>query len=466
MKMFIKNLRNHFKNEIMKEKIFRAYDIRGVFGKDFTAKDIEKIGKGFGTFLGKNKKVVVGRDGRLSSKEIRDSFISGIISTGCNVIDIGLVPTPILYFATIHLKADAGVMITASHNPPEWNGLKFVRGDGQFIFGEEMEKIKDIVLNEEFEETKEKGKVELYENIFNDYSEFVLSKVKIKRKLKIVLDTSNSVCSLFAPKILEKAGCEVKVINEKLDGRFPAHLPEPTKENLKELSKKVLEENADLGAGFDGDGDRVVFVDEKGRIISDGNPIIILFSDQILKKQKNVKIVFDICCSDIVKEFIEKNGGIPIITRVGHVFIKDKLMKEKAVFGGEYSNHFYFSETFYFDDAIFACLKMAEILSDNKKFSEMIDSIPKYFTKYNWNFECPDEKKFKVIEKLKKRLEEKNLNILDLDGVKAIFKDGWIVWRASNTQPQIKVYVEAKTKERFDELCKIAENELLNVWGE
>ena len=450
----------------MKESIFREYDIRGIYGKDFTAEDSEKIGKGFGTFLGKNKKVVVGRDVRVSSKEIRDFFISGIVSTGCNVIDIGLVPTPILYFATIHLKADAGVMITASHNPPEWNGLKFVRGNGQFIFGKEMEKIKDMVLNEKFEETKERGKVEFYENIFKDYSEFVLSKVKIERKLKIVLDTSNSVCGLFAPKILEMAGCEVKVINEELDGRFPAHLPEPTEENLKELSKRVLEENADFGAGFDGDGDRVVFVDEKGRIISDGNPIIILFANQILKKQKNAKIVFDICCSSIVKEFIEKNGGIPIITRVGHVFIKDKLMKENAVFGGEYSNHFYFSETFHFDDGIFACLKMAEIISGNKKLSEMVDSIPKYFTKYNWNFECSDEKKFEVVEKLKEKLKEEGFNILELDGVKAIFKDGWIVWRASNTQPQIKVYVEAKTKERFDELCKIAEGELLSVLNE
>ncbi|MDI6807103.1 MAG: phosphomannomutase/phosphoglucomutase [Candidatus Aenigmarchaeota archaeon] len=446
--------------------IFRAYDIRGVYDKDLTPEAVKKIAKALGNFVGERERIVVGRDGRLSGDTLKDSVVKGIIASGNDVIDVGMVPTPLLYFASISLRAQAGVMITASHNPPDWNGLKLVRENGQFIFeGSGMEKIRENVLANNLFESPQKGKVETYE-IFKDYSKFVLSKIDVKRKLRVVLDTANGVAGLIAPQLFRKLGCEVIVLNEKVDGRFPAHLPEPNEETLQELSKEVVKQKADFGAGFDGDGDRIIFVDDRGRIITSGSTMIILFAGEYLKKYPNSKVVFDICCSDVVKEFIHAANGIPIITKVGHVFIKDKMLKENAIFGGEYSNHLYFSEVFCFDDGIFAGLKMAEILSkQEKKLSELIDEVPKYFNKFDWNFSCPDEKKFGVIEKLKQKFLKEGLRLSELDGVKLFFKDGWILWRASNTQPQIKVYVEARSKEKFKELCDYAQKELENAMG-
>jgi phosphomannomutase/phosphoglucomutase len=442
--------------------IFRSYDIRGVFGKDLTTDLAKKIGKGIGTFFGEGKKLTVGMDVRLSGKKLKKALIDGLTSTGIDVIDIGVVPTPVLYFSIVEKHTDGGIMITASHNPPEWNGFK-VCGKGGFPIGQGsgLEKIKNFVMNEEFKETKKIGKVEKYEKILEDYSKFVLGKINIKRKLKIVLDTGNGATALIAPKLLKNLGNEVITINEKLDGTFPSRSPEPSKEALKELSKEVVKNRADFGAGFDGDGDRVVFVDEKGRIILSGSIVIIIFSDYYLKKQKNAKIVFDVCCSSSVEEFIRKNGGIPIISKVGITHIKEKTMKKNAIFGGEYSNHLYFSEMYGFDDAIFATLKMDEILSQSEKtFSQIVDSIPKYPGRFDWNFECPDDKKFKVIEKMKSKFQESGLKFSDLDGIKLFFDNGWIIWRVSNTQPKIRICVEARTEERFKQLCELAEKEL------
>jgi phosphomannomutase/phosphoglucomutase len=448
------------------ENIFRAYDIRGIWGVNMDTKLVENLGKALGNFFGKGKTIALGRDARLSGEIIEKALIKGIISTGCNVLKLGIVPTQVTYFSVPFLNLDGGVMITASHNPPDWNGFKLIKEKGMFIFGDELIKIKEWALKGKFKEVKKGGKISNYEKIFQDYSDYVLKRINLKRETKVVLDTGNGVAGKIARKIFEKVGCEVRVINEELDGNFASRPSEPDEFSLEELSKKVVEEKADFGAGFDGDGDRIMFVDDKGRIISSGSLIIMLFSDYLLKKNTGEKIVYDICASFAVEPFIRERGGIPIVTKVGHVFIKDKMTKENAIFGGESSNHFYFRDVFNFDDGIFAGLKMAELLSNSEiKFSKMIDSLPKFFYISEWSFDVPDRIKFKIIEQMKKDFQKKGIRISDLDGIKVFFDDGWIVWRPSNTAPQIKAYVEAKSKEKFDDLLKFAE-ETLNKYLE
>jgi phosphomannomutase/phosphoglucomutase len=442
--------------------IFRAYDIRGIFNKDLTTEIAEKIGKGFGTFIGEGKNISVGRDGRLSGETLRKIIINGLTSVGCNVTDIGMVPTPVLYFSVANKNLDGGAMITASHNPSEWNGFKLVKEMAlPCSEGTGLERVKENVFNNKFNEPKKKGITKKYEKILTDYFEYVLKRIKIGKKLKVVLDPGNGVTSLTAPELFKKLGFDVIVLNEKIDGNFPAHPPEPTEENLQQLKEEVVKVNADFGVAYDGDGDRAVFVDEKGNIISSGSIVIMILAKYYLEKQKNAKIVFDVCCSKAVKEVIKNSGGIPFTTKVGYVHIKNKMANESAVFGGEYSNHLYFSEIYSIDDGVFASLKMAEILSNtDKKLSELVDSIPKYPAIFDWNFNCPDEVKFGVITKLKNKFEKLGMKILDLDGVKLFFDDGWVLWRASNTQPQIKVYVEADTENRLNELREFAGNEL------
>jgi len=447
--------------------IFRAYDVRGIFNKDLTTEIAEKIGKGFGTFIGEGKNISVGMDGRLSGKVLRDGIFAGLTSVGCDVIDIGMVPTPVLYFNVANKGLDGGIMITASHNPPEWNGFKIVKkmalpcSDGMGL-----EQVKENVFKDKFNPSKRKGVVKKYEKILSDYFEYVLQRIKIGKKLKVVLDPGNGVSSLTAPELFKRLGFDVVVLNEKIDGNFPAHPPEPTEENLQQLKEEVVRVNADFGVAYDGDGDRAVFVDEKGNVISSGSVIIMIFAKYFLEKQKNAKIVFDVCSSKAVEDVIKTNGGIPIVSKVGYAHIKNKMSEEGAVFGGEYSNHLYFSEMYYIDDGVFGSLKMAEILSNtDKKLSEIVDSIPKYPAIFDWNFTCPDEVKFDVIKKLKNKSEKLGMKIIDLDGVKLLFDDGWVLWRASNTQPQIKVYVEADTEDRLTELRKFAEDELKKAMG-
>jgi len=411
-----------------------------------------------GEFFGEGKTIAVGRDARLSGEIIERALIKGVVSMGCNVLRLGVVPTQVTYFSVPFLNLDGGVMITASHNPPDWNGFKLLKERGKFIFGDELLKIKEKTLRGKFKEAVKKGDVSEYNKILDDYVNYVTKKIKLKRSIKVVLDTGNGVAGKIARKTFEKAGCNVAVINEEIDGNFPSRPSEPDEFSLEELARKVVEEKADFGAGFDGDGDRIMLVDDKGRVISSGSLMMMLFADYFLKKNKGEKIVYDICASSAIESFVKERGGIPIVSKVGHVFIKDAMIKENAIFGGESSNHFYFRDIFNFDDGIFAGLKMAELLSNsNIKFSEMIDALPKFFYISEWSFDVPDRIKFKIIEKMKEDFQKSGRKISDLDGIKVFFDDGWIVLRPSNTAPQIKAYVEAKTKERFNELLKFTE---------
>ncbi|KPV61990.1 MAG: Phosphomannomutase [Candidatus Bathyarchaeota archaeon BA2] len=440
-------------------KIFRAYDIRGVFGENLTDKVATKLGAAFAAFLGENKEVLVARDVRLSGETLRKALVSGLVS-GCNVTDIGVVPTPLLYFSINRLQKDAGIIVTASHNPPEWNGFKLFWQRG-CIYGNDMERIKQIAKKIDLKKLgRKRGKLTRYEGIIQEYMNFVQNKIKIEKELKVVTDTANGTCGLLVPSLFKRLGCKVLTLNENPDGTFPAHLPEPKEETLVELKEEVVKNEADFGVGYDGDGDRAVFVDEKGNIIP-GDLVLLVFAKDVLQKSKGGKIVYELSCSMAVEEYVKRHGGIPIVERVGHTFIMDKMIEENALLGGEKSSHFYFSECYGVDDAIFASLRMAEILSKSElKLSEIVDSLPKYPSIYEKNFDCPDDLKFLVIEKLRSKFKDYGLKFLDMDGVKLLDEDGWVLLRPSNTEPIIRVTAEARTEEKLKELYELAEKEL------
>jgi len=441
------------------ENMFRAYDVRGIYGKDMTAEIAEKIGKGFGTFIGAAKKLAVGRDVRVGSEQLKNAAVKGLASAGCQIDDLGVVTTPILYFDIAHKNKDGGVMITASHNPPEWNGLKLCREKGVIIGqGTGMEEIKEIIAKRKFSEAKKKGRIEPYEGIVNEYARFVLGKIRIERKLKVVLDTGNSVPGIVAPKLFTQTGCSVEVLNERLDGTFPSRSPEPTEESLQQLVGAVKKATADFGVGYDGDGDRAVFVDDKGRILT-GDLASVIFVQAFITSGKR-KVVYDVSCSSAVEEAIKAKGGVPLVERVGRPFMMDRVLREKAVFGGERSGHFYFPDVYGLDDGTFASLKMAEILSRTDiPLSQIIDRIPKYYSS-TVNVPFSDQHKFSVIGHLKAKFGKKGFQILDIDGVKAQNKNGWVLLRPSNTEPLIRIFAEGKTKQKLVQLLKLAKKML------
>jgi len=441
------------------ESMFRAYDIRGIYGKDMTVEIAETIGRSFGTFVGAGKKLAVGRDVRVGSEQLKNAVVKGLVSTGCQVDDLGIVTTPILYFAIAHRSKDGGVMITASHNPPEWNGLKLCREKGVIVGqGSGIEEIKGIIRNRKFTKAAKEGKIKTYKGIVDEYARFVLGKIRIEKKLKVVLDTGNSVSGIVAPKLFRQTGCRVDVLNEKLDGTFPSRSPEPTEASLQQLVRRVKEANADFGVGYDGDGDRAVFVDDKGRILT-GDFASIIFAQAFISKGKR-KVVYDVSCSSAVEEAIKAEGGVPVVERVGRPFMMDRVLREKAVFGGERSGHFYFPDIYGLDDGTFASLKMAEILSHvDTPFSEMVDRIPKYYSN-TVNVPFSDKHKFKVIGRLRAKFEEKGFRILDIDGVKAQDKNGWVLLRPSNTEPLIRIFAEGKTRAKLAQLLELAKKML------
>lgn len=446
--------------------IFRAYDIRGVFEKDITPETAVQIGKGFGTYIGgEGKKIVVGRDVRLSGQILEEALTRGLGSTGCEVLEVGVVPTPVLSFSVVRYDGDGGVMITASHNPPEWNGFKlFKRGGVTCAQGTGMEEVKEITLSGKFK-TSQKGKVEKYDKALADYADFVEDKLDIGKPLKVAMDAGNGTCGLIAPELFRRFDCEVVPINLEPDGRFPAHLPEPKEETLTDLMTRTPDEGADFGVGYDGDGDRAVFVDDRGRMVP-GDVALTVFSDYYLEKNKNAKIIFDVSCSSSVEEAIKARGGIPIVSRVGRAFIVDRMKSEGAVFGGEKSSHFYFSEIYGFDDGVFSSLKMAEILSKrSERFSEILDAIPRYPSTPTLNFDCPDEKKFRVVEALKREFKKSGHETVDIDGVKVILPDGSFLIRPSNTMPQVKITAEAKTEKKLREIVEFAQKRLMEKIG-
>ena len=439
---------------VIKPHIFRAYDIRGIYGQDLDEKVAEFIGLAYGTLLGNRGKIVVGRDVRISGDILVKGVASGLSRAGCDVLEVGIVTTPMLYFSTVHFNASGGVQVTASHNPPEWNGFKLVKPGGATLSaGAGMEKLKEMVLSRRFKEADKTGSIRRVDAL-TPYVKFIVSRFKFDKKLKIAVDYSNGATTVVFPKIASRLGLEVEGINDVPDGRFPGHLPEPTEETLRDLQKIVVASGAEFGVGFDGDGDRVVFVDDRGRIIS-GDITLAIYVKHL---EKQGKVVYDVSSSSAVKEVVLEKGCEPVEMRVGRAFILNAVRELNAVIGGEKSNHFYFPEIWGFDDAIYATLRMVEIVEKTgKKLSQLVDEVPRYPTIPIKTFECPDELKAKVVEKIAEHYQHEGLEVSRIDGVKAYFEDGWVLVRQSNTMPQVKMTAEAKTEKRLREIVDQAE---------
>jgi len=431
-------------------EIFKAYDIRGIYPDELNEAIVEKIAKAF-IQKTKAKKIVVGHDKRPHSPKLLKILIKSLIESGADVTDIGLSTTPMFYFAVAHLKAESGLMVTASHNPAKYNGLKMTLHEAIPVGDQDIQEIKHLVEKNKFPKAPKQGKV-IKKDIFNDYQNKILSFSKIKKSLKIVIDTGNGMCGLTIPKIFKELPIKTTYLFQEIDLSFPNHEANPLKiETLKDLQAEVKKQKADIGLAFDGDGDRVGFVDEKGNIIP-MDLVTALIAEQFPKQ----KIVYDVRSSKIVKETIEKIKGKPIPSRVGHYFIK-KLMRQKdVIFGGEVSGHYYFKELAYTDSAVLAAIKVMNILSQSSKtFSEIMKKYQKYHKINETNFEVADkDAKIKEIEKL-----YKNGKISYLDGLTVEFDGWWFNLRKSNTEPLLRLNLEADSealmKEKTKELSRL-----------
>ena len=435
----------------MNPNIFREYDLRGLVNSDLTDDVVLNIGKGYGTLIRTKggKKVSVGRDVRPSSKHFRDLIIDGILSTGTDVIDLGEVPTPLGYFSIFHLNLDGCLVITASHNPPEYNGFKVNVGK-MSIYGKEIQEFRKLI---------EKGKFESGKGSYNEvdvispYIDTLKTKFQFKKKLNIAIDAGNGMGGIIAPRLLRELGCNITELYCEPDGRFPNHHPDPgVDKNLFDLIKIVKEKSLDLGIAFDGDADRIGTIDELGRIVR-GDQLVAIYARDVLKKLGKQKIIFDVKCSLGLIEDIEKHGGIPFMWKTGHSLLKSKMKEENAPFAGEMSGHTFFADNYFgYDDAIYAACRLIQIQSESDvPFSQIVDSLPHYYSTPEMRLETKEEIKFTIVEKLKEHF-KKDYNIIDIDGVRIVFPDGWGLVRASNTQPALVLRFEAKSQERLDEI--------------
>lgn len=436
------------------KNIFREYDIRGTYPNEINEDISYTIGKAYGTYLNKlNEKIcLIGHDNRISSNSINEALTKGILSTGVNVIDLGLVTTPMLYYARIKKNIKPGIMITASHNPKDDNGFKLSFNEVGNAKGEEIYKFRDFVLNDTFD----KGTGILYRyDIKNEYYDLFKKNLNFgNRRLKVVLDCGNGTTSIFAKELYSMFPIDLVMLYDESDGNFPNHHPDPiVEENMTDLKRKVIECNADVGIGFDGDGDRAGFVFETGKMMtSDEYAVIIL--RELLKNNDNKKALYDIKCSKIVKDEIVKLGGTPYENRTGASYMMDAVIKNDILFGIEYSGHIYFNNDFPpITSGLFAGLKLLEIMSKtDKTLSSMLTDVNKYYSLPEYKYAFSDESKFKVIEKVKEYCKMKNYEISDIDGVKVYFDDGWALVRCSNTGPNVTTRFEALTEERLESI--------------
>ncbi len=462
--------------------IFREYDIRGVAERDLTDPVVEVLGMAFGEYL-KPKgatKVTLGHDMRLSSLRIRDAFIRGITKSGIQVVDIGLCPTPALYFSLFQLKPDAGVMITASHNPPEFNGFKLCVGTDT-IYGEEIQKIRRI--SEELaaanrSSSKTSPGAILHHPIMPDYISYLQRAFPVCQEipLTVVLDAGNATAGLAAPDVIRAMGCKVIELYSEPDGTFPNHHPDPTvPQNLTALIKTVIENRADMGIAFDGDSDRIGVVDEQGRMIW-GDQLMILFSRDILRERPGATFISEVKCSQTMYDDIRAHGGNAVMWKTGHSLIKAKMKETGAVMAAEMSGHLFFADRYFgYDDAIYAACRLVELIKKQKSLnssitlSVLISELPKIHNTPEIRVACPDNMKVIAVEKIKSMfMDSTNLpikprEVITVDGIRAIFENGWALVRASNTQPMLVMRFEATDTYSLDTIKSIMEQLVNNV---
>jgi phosphomannomutase/phosphoglucomutase len=450
--------------EKINPEIFRGYDIRGISEKDLDYDVMERIGKAHGTYLKSINvsRTVVGYDNRVSTKEYKEAIISGLRKVGINVIDIGLALSPIVYWAQYFFKTKGAVMVTGSHNPAEYNGVKLGRGFSDTLTP--IQEIKKMVIKKDFQESQTEGSLKEEKNYIENYYQELIAKAGKIKPFKIVVDASNGPAGKFYPELLRKAGCEVIEQNCRLDGTFPNGTPDPTEEKISQrLAERVIKEKADLGFSYDADGDRIGIVDEKGGFIWN-DVLVAIFAEDVIMKNPGAKIVYNALCSKVVDDVIKKAGGEPILWLTGHAFIKDRVHKEKAPFGGELSGHFFFFDNFYgHDDAGYASLRLLSYLTaKSKSLSEVVAGFPQYISSPEIKIGCPDSIKNEVIDRIKEQFIKDfgKENVNDLDGARANFADGMMIIRASQNGPYITVKFEAKDKETYEKRRTYIRDEL------
>jgi len=440
----------------VKSDVFRAYDIRGVVDQDFDPEWVETLGKACGTYFQQHgySQAVVGRDCRHSSPEYQQRMIQGLLSTGVDVVYLPMIPTPVFYFAIKHLERQAGVMITASHNPPEFNGFKVWAGNNT-IHTDEIQKIYQIM---------ESGRFEQGEGIASEldilpiYQEELSSQIQMSDQIKVVVDGGNGTAGEVCSQLLERIGAETVPLYCDPDPDFPNHHPDPTvSENIRDLQEKVKTENAHAGIGLDGDGDRIGVVDEKGDILY-GDQLLAIYARDLLSQNPGSIVVGEVKCTHLLFQDIEKHNGVPLMWKTGHSLIKAEMKQRGALLAGEMSGHMFFADRYYgFDDAIYAAMRLVEIMSKDpgKPLSSYLDDWPQTVNTPEIRMDCPDEIKFQLLEKAKEYFRTRapqDSEVVDVDGVRINFSDGWGLLRASNTQPVLVLRFEAQSRERLEEI--------------
>ena len=440
----------------MNPNIFREYDIRGVVDQDITDADVFTLGKAIGTYMEAHgvKRITLGRDCRLSADRYRDLLVEGLLSTGRLVLDIGVVTTPVLYFSVFHFEADGGVMITASHNPGDYNGFKVMIGKST-IHGAEIKKLYDIAEAGQF--TTGQGSREEVDAV-TPYSDYLVENIHISRHLKIAVDGGNGTSGPIALPIMQRLGIEVVPLYCEMDGTFPNHEPDPTvPANLADLIATVKEQGLEAGVAFDGDCDRVGVVDEKGQIIF-GDMLLAIFARSIVKDNPGALFIGEVKCSQNLYDDIVKHGGKALMWRTGHSLIKQKMAETGALLAGEMSGHMFFKHRWFgFDDGIYAALRFCELLADSgEPLSTWLADMPPVVSTPEIRVECADDIKFQVVDEVKAKLSG-DYEVIDVDGVRVNFPDGWGLVRASNTQPALVLRFEAQSQQRLEEIRALVE---------
>jgi phosphomannomutase / phosphoglucomutase len=433
--------------------VFRAYDVRGLVGPDINSDVFRQVGRAYATLVRRNggRRIAVGQDNRLSSTGLKAGFVDGVRAAGVGVVDIGLVTTPILYFATAHWKLDGGANITGSHNPIEYNGVKMVHPGAVPLSEEEIQALRTMAERADYES----GAGELTQRSpRDDYFETIAGMVRPARRLRVVVDAGNGVAGLYAPALLRRIGCDVVELYCESDGSFPNHLPDPEDEhNVEDLTAKVVEVGADLGVAYDGDADRVGVIDERGHR-HEADLILILLARDLLSRHPGAKIVFDVKSSQALVDDIRKQGGVPVMWKTGHSHLKRKMREDDILLGGEVSGHMFFAENYYgVDDGILASCKIIELAAGSGgPISRLFATVPHLRATPELKAPCPDGEKFRVVAEATREL-KRRYETIDIDGARVIFPGrGWGLVRASNTNPYLTLRFEARTDAEIEEM--------------
>ena len=447
----------------MNADIFRAYDIRGLYPSDLNEETAYKIGVALANKITTNRKAVVGMDGRLSGPLIKKSLINGLVSHGVEVFDCGMLPTPMLYFATKALNIPNGFMVTGSHNPKDYNGIKMIVDDNP-LFDKDIFALRDWINDNVIDESDDYDKGNITSDIADKYIKRIKEDISIDLEDKFVIDCMNGITGSVIEKVTKVFNINAEFINDSVDGNYPNCDPDPTKEsNLEMLKEKIIETHAEYGVAFDGDGDRLVIIKKTGDIIWP-DQLMILFSKSILADNKKAKIVYDVKCTKNLKKTIEDSNGIPIESRTGHSYIKQTIKKESAKLGGEMSGHIFFNDKWYgFDDGIYVFLRFLEILSNEPDLINHLSSLPKTYSTPEIDIEFPENNHFEFMESFKANSNFNNYSVSYIDGIKISDKDSWGLIRASNTSPKITLRFESLSESSLIIIKNEIKNAILKI---